>query len=65
MEHGHGVFDGGLGGDTLYRLHDDALRLLVGGELRFIHDVVDIACRSGFCLVFERLHEFVFSFFSR
>ena len=40
---GDGVLDSRLRSQALDRLHDDALGLLVGGHLRFLDDLVDIA----------------------
>ena len=57
MEHCHGVLNSSFGSYTLNRLHYDALGLLVGGKLGFVHDVVDVACSSSLGFVLERLDE--------
>ena len=42
MEHRHAVLDGRFGGHALDGLDHDAFGLLVGGEFRIVHDVVDV-----------------------
>ena len=65
MKYSHRVFDGGLGGKTLYRLYDDALGLFVGGHLGLVHNVVYIGGGSSLGLVLETLDELLLGLFAR
>ncbi len=65
MEHGYGVFNGGLGGDTLYRLDYDTLCLLVGCHLGLVHNFVDILGGSRLGLILERFYKFFPGFLRR
>ncbi len=65
MEHCHRVLDGSFCGHTLNRLYNDALCLFCCGHLGIVHDVVDVTCGCGLCLILERLHEFLLGFLSR
>ncbi len=62
VEYCHGVFNGSFGSHTLYALHHDAFRFLVGGHLGIVHDVVDVACGGCLGFVLERFDEFFFRF---
>ncbi len=62
VEHGDGILNGRLGGYALNGLDDDALGLLVGGELSIVHDVVDVASCSCLGFVSEALDQLLLSF---
>ena len=57
VEHGNRVFDGRFRGYALDGLDDDAFGFLVGRQLGFVHDVVDVrlCLRLGFFL--ERFYQ--------
>ena len=55
MEHADRVLNGRLCGYTLDGLNDDLTGLLVGIELCFVHNLIDIAGCSCLGLVFQRL----------
>ena len=42
VKHRHCIFYGSLSGHTLYRFHYYALGLLIGGQFRIVHYVVDV-----------------------
>ena len=65
MEDGDGVFDRRLGGDTLDRLDDDLLGLLVGGHLCLLDDLIDVALRLVLSLGTKALDETLTSFVGR
>ena len=53
MEHADAILDGGLGGYTLYGLNNYLLGLLIGVELSFVHNLIDISSCIEFGLVLE------------
>ena len=57
MEHRNRIFDSRFCCHTLYCLYDYLLCLLVGIELSLIHNLIDIACCLGLCLVLERFNK--------
>ena len=63
MEDAHRVFDGRFRGNALYGLDDNLFGLLIGVELGFVYDFVDVA--GGVCsgFVFETFDESFFGFF--
>ncbi len=63
MENGNRVLYGRFGCYSLNGLDYDALGFLVGGQLGFVHDFVDVALGGGFCFVLEAFNEFFFCFF--
>ena len=63
VEHTYGVFHGSLGGYALDGLYDDFLSLLIGVELGFVHNLIDIGGGIHARLVFQALHQACLCFF--
>ena len=64
MEHRDGILYGRLSCQSLYRLHDDALGLLVGRHFGLVHYIVDIGACSGLGFILERLDKFLLGLFA-
>ena len=62
MEYADGVLNGSLGSNALDSLNDNLLGLLVGIELGFVHDFVNIAGSIKLGLVFQTLNKTIFCF---
>ena len=60
IEDADGVLHGGLRGGALYRLDDDFLSLLVGGDLGLLNDVHDACGGIGLGLLGHHLHQVLF-----
>ena len=65
VEHGDAVFNGRFCSHALNSLYDNALGLLACGELRVVHNLVDVALGVGARFVFERFYEAVLGLFGR
>lgn len=63
LKHGHRVFYGCFGGNTLNGLNHNAFGFLVGRQFGLIHYVVDIALSGGLGLIFQVFDEFFLSLF--
>ena len=64
MEHRDGILYGRLSCQSLYRLHDDALGLLVCRHFGLVHYIVDIGACSGLGFILERLDKFLLGLFA-
>ena len=65
MEYSYRVFNSSFSSYSLDRLNHNTFCFLAGSQFGIIHNIVDVRLCQGFSLLFQRLYQTFFSFFSR